>query len=517
MNRKTNIIVSITGIVIIILALLGLTYGYYMSKITGNETAKSVEVITGDSSVRFTDLSEDNINEIIEPGYTTTKTFTVENIGNISATYSIYFVDVYNDFVRAEDIVYTLYRIDNNSTFPTNYEGCIENPTNEKSCKIVVNSAEFPTSVALIKANETITTPGDIFKYDLVITYINQPTINQNVDQGHTFKGSVNLRASMDDFDNPFGEGTLAYTILKNSMNKLNGTEYIEPTLQDGTNYSKPAEQINYADEKILTYTTDDYGTSYYYRGNVTDNYVNFAEMCWRIVRIEGDGSVKLILEDAYAECNDNETEITTAVYTGNWSDGNTYAFGYDDSYKLNFLNYSGGLADSFKTFQTTKLSSTDLDKLKIGEWCYDNTVTNTDSDGNVYYSAYTRMYINKKPSLICTGTKLTKFKDNANMYVGTLTADEMSFAGAYTSTNTNYYLMNTYSNNNNNLFWYSLTPLMYWVEYNTDYVFDLYEQGSLANYSVSTPISSRPAVVLKSRSVIIRGEGTLEKPYIIG
>ena len=49
---------------------------------------------------------------------------------------------------------------------------------------------------------------------------------------------------------------------------------------------------------------------------------------------------------------------------------------------------------------------------------------------------------VNKKPSLKCTGTKLTEFKDETDMYVGTLTADEMSFAGATGSTNYNYYLI---------------------------------------------------------------------------
>ncbi len=40
----------------------------------------------------------------------------------------------------------------------------------------------------------------------------------------------------------------------------------------------------------------DDYGTSYYYRGAVENNYVVFANMCWRVVRVVGDGSIKLTL-----------------------------------------------------------------------------------------------------------------------------------------------------------------------------------------------------------------------------
>ena len=62
---------------------------------------------------------------------------------------------------------------------------------------------------------------------------------------------------------------------------------------------------------KLFYNMQDDYGVSYYYRGAVEDNYVTFADMCWRIVRIQGDGSVKLILEDQDQACG---TSIN-----GNW------------------------------------------------------------------------------------------------------------------------------------------------------------------------------------------------------
>ena len=320
-------------------------------------------------------------------------------------------------------------------------------------------------------------------------------------------------------------------------------TDATASTLNYVTVFNSPNEA-----ERVLAPTTDDYGTSYYFRGDVEDNYVNFAGMCWRIVRIEGDGSVKLILEDMYAECNDNETETTSAVYTGNWSDGNTYVFGYDDNYRLNFLNYEGGLADSFKTFQTTlatkiseKYTGESLsDKLKIEEWCYDDKVTAIRSYGynddwdvvyneseatqgwytNEYYGAFTRIYTNKKPSLNCTGTKLTKFRDNTDMYVATLTADEIVFAGATTSTNYNYYLMNNYSKyGSKELYFWSLSPEVFSGGDGYDRAFYLYGSGDLSGSNVHYDygIYSRPAVSLKSGSVITEGVGTLESPYIIG
>ena len=44
-----------------------------------------------------------------------------------------------------------------------------------------------------------------------------------------------------------------------------------------------------------LYMTEDDEGESYYYRGAVKNNYVSFAGFIWRIIRRNGDGSVRLI------------------------------------------------------------------------------------------------------------------------------------------------------------------------------------------------------------------------------
>jgi hypothetical protein len=60
----------------------------------------------------------------------------------------------------------------------------------------------------------------------------------------------------------------------------------------------------------------DNYGMSYYFRGSVQDNYVLFNNMCFRIVRIEGDGSVKLIYAGDVSEgaTNCNEVGETTGL-----------------------------------------------------------------------------------------------------------------------------------------------------------------------------------------------------------
>mgnify|MGYP004623146355 CR=1 FL=1 len=310
------------------------------------------------------------------------------------------------------------------------------------------------------------------------------------------------------------------YAVWGTSTPTVTNTQNQYRIYKISTNVSDITSTIKYADieadqkstEKELSTTQDDYGTSYYYRGGVEDNYVNFAGMCWKIVRIQGDGSIKLILEDRSVECNSSN-------YTGNWSDGNKIAFGYDSNEKADFLNYSGGLADSLKSFQTTLSSKLTTGKtlnnyLKVDDWCYDYNVASTDSSGNQYYGAYKRIYIDENPSLKCTGTKLNKYRDNIDMYVGTLTADEVSFAGATTDlTNYTHYLMNSYAKSNN-LYWWGLS-LSY---FNTimDSAFLVNGDGTLGNTIVSTDCSFRPTVTLKSSTIIKTGNGTKSNPYTV-
>ena len=47
--------------------------------------------------------------------------------------------------------------------------------------------------------------------------------------------------------------------------------------------------------DKGIYMADDDYGTTYYYRGNILNNNVYFAGFYWQIIRINGDGSIRLI------------------------------------------------------------------------------------------------------------------------------------------------------------------------------------------------------------------------------
>lgn len=106
----------------------------------------------------------------------------------------------------------------------------------------------------------------------------------------------------------------------------------------------------------------DDYGISYYYRGNVVNNYVSFAGYTWRIMRINGDGSVRLILNGDIGSSQFNElAEKHSYVGYMTGSNGDSYDSTYTNSnnstiktfldnwYEKNILHkYDNYLSDAY-------------------------------------------------------------------------------------------------------------------------------------------------------------------------
>ena len=308
-----------------------------------------------------------------------------------------------------------------------------------------------------------------------------------------------------------------------------------------------PGAAISTASEALLASAEDDYGTSYYFRGAVTNNYVEFANKCWRIVRVGGDGSVKLILH------NDNTAGVANPCDSANNSasaafarySGTTYTSAFneysDDNAYVGFKygtpgssTYEATHANTNKSTILTNLETWYNNNLKTYEsviddnvWCNDKTnVTDTSYDwsygGNAtglgygtnktYYGATRRLVSTigsaggTGPSLKCTG-ELSKI----NLKVGLITADELAFAGyAFFINNTTTYLQE----NATDTYWWSLSPFYFldsyagvWNVIGSDGGFDI---GRV--YYAS---GLRPSISLKP-STNVTGNGTSITPYII-
>ena len=276
MNKKQKIIVSVTGIFIVLLILIGLTYAYFLTRITGNGNPTSITVTTANLELVYGDgttailTSENPLMPSSEP--IGTKDFTVTNNGDDSG-YVVVFEDILVTYAadtvidgktvtagietnfESNDFVYTLTCVveDKSGTVLT-----------DKSCN-GINNGVFPMDGGIVVGNNI--DEGDVHKYVLTLYYKDSGS-DQSDDMNKTLNGKVNIKDIKS--INPYSENTdsLAYNIINNSKLNKNGTELLATPL------TKVAEEINLETEKVLSVTQDDYGVSYYYRGTVEDNYV---------------------------------------------------------------------------------------------------------------------------------------------------------------------------------------------------------------------------------------------------
>ena len=329
------------------------------------------------------------------------------------------------------------------------------------------------------------------------------------------------------------GNGTLLASLRDNNTLK--------------TPITTPGAAVSTADEALLASAEDDYGTSYYFRGAVTNNYVEFANKCWRIVRVSGDGSVKLILH------NDNTTKVANPCDAANNSASAAFArysgekytskfnTNYDDNAYVGFKYGTVGASDyasahaninnstiltNLETWYTNNLK-TYADTIADTVWCNDKTnVTDTSYDPwgwtpngygygkNVTYYGATQRLISTNgrtggtgPSLKCN-SGLSKI----NSKVGLITADELAYAGyAAALKNTTTYLQENATDTD----WLSLSPSVFFSVY--AFVWSVNGgSGDFGNYSVNSDGGVRPAISLIISTTISGGTGTSEDPYVV-
>ena len=329
---------------------------------------------------------------------------------------------------------------------------------------------------------------------------------------------------------------------MKTTTN-LSSVYYVVSATSSSYTYKQITSNKN-TTEALLASTEDDYGTSYYFRGAVKNNYVQFANKCWRIVRVNGDGSIKLVLHNdntssSSSPCaaSNNSTTAAFARYSG--STYNTaFNSSYNDNAYVGFMYGTAGSSDYASTHANTNKSDilknletwynnnlkTYESKLADTIWCNDKS---TVSGGLGYgtnatdYGAYNRLASTKQPTLKCpndnNGGKLSKFtvddtmngNGNLTYKIGLLTADEIAFAGsiAYTYNRSTYLQENT-----GTTWWWSLSPSVF--NGGVAGVWDVYS-GYLGNSGVGNYDGLRPAISLVS-STNVTGNGTSDNPYVV-
>ena len=272
---------------------------------------------------------------------------------------------------------------------------------------------------------------------------------------------------------------------------------------------------------------TEDNKTTYYFRGAVENNYVEFAGFYWRIIRINEDGSIRLIYQGTTPDATGEAATIGT----------NSFNQAHNDNANLGFMygtDNGGNTYEETHANITSSVAKKELDQWYINNlldeydsyiadsgFCGDRSLYSGDGIGNgeneyggtnsTYYGAYNRLFRVYEPQFSCpqsndlyTTSSSSKGNRALRYPIGLITADEMSYAGdvAY-GNNDNFYL---YIKDD----YWTMTPSNFSMGYA-----NMWYSG-ISSDIATIGLGIRPVINLKSDVVWSSGNGTSSNPYVI-
>ena len=289
--------------------------------------------------------------------------------------------------------------------------------------------------------------------------------------------------------------------------------------------------------------TEDDYATSYVYAGDVDNNWVSFAGYYWRIIRINGDGTIRLIYSGD-AESGPVETGEDTQIGISAFNEQHN-----DNAY----LGYMYGTSGSSTYDETHANINNSTIKMVLDNWyesnlidykqyisteagfCNDREIfTDTSSwveqdyygilgygmEPTIYDSRFAIGNITARevqnPTLKCsqinqdlfTTSESNKGNHALTNPIGLINTDELVLAGGFMgSNNTNYYLYT------GNTYW-----TMYPGVFSGGHAFiqAVNEGGNMRGEVASSTYGVRPVINLSADITIFSGDGTQSNPYVI-
>ncbi len=380
---------------------------------------------------------------------------------------------------------------------------------------------------------------------------INNGTYTEETTNIHTFNGltkGTSYTIKVKAVDAAGNESEVSTTTITTENDTAGDIILAGIAVNTGTpNFSKTSCSSGCDEVTVGVYKTQDNdGVSYYYRGDVENNYLKFAGFWWRIIRINGDGTIRIIYDGTEYHANGASTSDSIAVASTKFNlskDDNAYVgfmYGTEGSttYETTHTNTNKStIMTALETWYINNLANyankIDINAGFCGARSRSTSKTEINNTGGIgttttYYGAYVRLIENKTPNLGCTNSNdlyTTKGATRGNKAmdkpIGLITADEMVMAGAVVDkTNESYYLYNS------KRYW-TMTPGRYNNHadvissdcYDTHYNrlgsfgFALATGGSVS--STTGGNNARPVINLRA-DVELTGSGTGEDPFIV-
>lgn len=329
---------------------------------------------------------------------------------------------------------------------------------------------------------------------------------------------SVNVIAKVEDYDEVLSNviDTVKLTLEdKNKYVVIAGGGGIKATPSD-IDYSN----INSSTSGIYA-ANDGNGYTYYYRGNVVNNYFSFGGFTWRIIRIDSSGNVRLILNDYIRSSNSVVTKSFKSSYSASSLDSANTLVKFVNDVNTSTVNSPmyGSInstdATTLRGWYNTNLKSYE-DYILDSKFCLDTTGGYAVSSGtNVsvfYYGPYHRIGVDAglySPDFTCSNDDT--FIDK----IGLLSADEFVFAGgAFRKASKTFFLTDF----GNSTMWWTLSPAYYDSDQGKVGAFAVLADGSINDWidgnTVTNAGAIRPVITVDGNK-IITGSGSASDPYV--
>lgn len=488
MRKNALYIVVASALMILICIIYQGTYSYFSD--SPNSSGNNAGIDKSTTEVRDLIITDktDITNSNLIPGESVSNTFTVENPNTQDLCFQLLWTNITNTFTNKSDLIITLQKSDGTIII-------------SESANQVFPSADGTLATGLkISGNTTDT-------YTLTITYKNTDQ-NQIDDMDATFSGTIT------------GQLTACPRNIADEIIANVDTTGSCPTVNDdGTVSVTDIEDT----ESLVCSAPDDYGTSYYFRGNVDNNYVKFAGFYWRILRINGDGSIRIIYDGTSAHANGESSEdrqIGKSAYNSSYYDNAYVGYMYGTTGASTYNETHANTNDS-----TIKTVVDNWYKANIEDAGYNSYISDTlfcndrsfhpsnTGTGAGTSSTYYRWFGIGIKTLKCsqqndrfTVDDGTTGNGSLTYPVGLLTADEGYLAGG-SSSNSGYYL---YTGNS----YWTISPNNFHGP--NAFVRHVYSTGGVGYGSnVDYSIGVRPVLNLKSGS-LSQGSGTVSDPYLV-
>ena len=266
-------------------------------------------------------------------------------------------------------------------------------------------------------------------------------------------------------------------------------------------------------------------GTTYYYTGN-PNNWVQFGGFWWRIIRINGDGSIRMIYQGTSANTTGTGTQIGTSAFNSSYNNNMYVGFKYTSEEvhgtETNSTILGASSSSSLNTWYSNNLAD-DAEYIDGNAgFCGDRTPSTSSSSNNgsggtgtttTYYGAYIRLHNkgSESASLQCdsrdvyTTTDSSSGNKSLTYPIGLLTADEAALAGVTWSNPQSSYL-------NTGQHYWTMSPSVY---DGRAYMFRVISPGSLGSWFVDDANGVRPVINLKS-AIALTGSGTTSDPFVV-